>query len=330
MSSIGVKIAGTGSYLPEKVLTNHDLEAMVDTSDDWIRTRTGILERRIAEDGEPTSWLGAKAALKAIEAAAIRPEDIELIIVATITPDKRFPNTACYIQHQIGTANATCFSVEAACSGFVYILEIGASLIKTGAFRNALLVGAEKLSSVVNWEDRATCVLFGDGAGAAVLTACPPDENSYISSQLGSDGRYADILHIPGGGSAMPFSRKVLDDKLQYLEMSGQEVFKLAVNTMATAAVQTLTKGHVEIGDVRWLIPHQANTRILTSVGKRLGLPNERVFINLQRYGNTSGASIPIALDEVVSGGQVAPGDYILLVAFGGGLTWGANLILWQ
>lgn len=327
---IGVKIAGTGSYLPEKVLTNHDLEKMVETSDEWIRSRTGIRERRIAADDQPTSALGAAAARRALDSAGLAASDLDLIIVATITPDEIFPNTACFVQKEIGAVNATCFSVEAACSGFTYMMEIASALIRTGAHRNALIIGAEKLSSMVDWEDRTTCVLFGDGAGAAVLTAVEPAENAYICSTLGADGTYTDILHTPGGGSRLPFSAEVFEQKLHCLQMSGQEVFKLAVNNMANAARETLKKAAIRVDQVRWLIPHQANTRIINSVAKRLKVPLEKVFVNLEKYGNTSAASIPIALDELIRGGNVKEGDYLLFVAFGGGLTWGANLICWH
>jgi 3-oxoacyl-[acyl-carrier-protein] synthase III len=326
---IGVKIVGTGSYLPEKILTNRELEQMVDTTDEWIRTRTGIEKRHIAAESEPTSALGAAASLRALEAAGLEAGEIDLIIVATISPDKIFPNTGCFIQKRIGADRAACFSVEAACSGFVYIFAIGTAMIQTGIFRNALLIGAEKLSSIINWRDRSTCVLFGDGAGAVVLQACGAEEDTHICSKLGSDGNYTDILHIPGGGSHLPMSQTVLDENLQYLAMSGQEVFKLAVNTMVSAATDTLERSGLTIDEIRWLIPHQANTRIITSVARRLGLPEEKAFMNLSKYGNTSGATIPIALDEIVRGGLVSRGDYLLFVAFGGGLTWGANLIRW-
>ena len=329
MEEIGVRVVGTGSYLPERVLTNFDLEKMVDTTDEWIHTRTGIDERRLAAPDQPTSALAAAAASGALEAAGMTADEIDLLIVATITPDKQFPNTACFVQRELGASRAVCFSVEAACSGFVYIMEIAAAMIRSGPHRNALVIGAEKLSCIVNWEDRATCVLFGDGAGAAVLQACPPEDNAFVSSRLGSDGIYADILHVPGGGSQTPFSQEVLDGGLHYLEMSGQEVFKQAVTNMVAASREVLAAAGITIDKVRWLIPHQANTRIMGGVAKRLGIPEDRVVINLNRYGNTSAASIPIALDETVRAGLAAPGDYLLLVAFGGGLTWGASLIRW-
>ena len=325
----GIKIVGTGSYLPDKVITNHDLEEMVDTSDEWIRARTGIETRHIAAPDEPSSALGAAAALRALEAADMAPKDIDLIIVATITPDKIFPNTGCFVQKRIGASRATCFSVEAACSGFVYILAIGAAMIQTGIYKNALLIGAEKLSSFINWDDRATCVLFGDGAGAMIIKASDDEENSYIGSRMGSDGNYTDILHIPGGGTYAPFSQDVLNKNLQFLDMSGQEVFKLAVNSMVMAANQVLEQSGISIDLIKWLIPHQANTRIISSVAKRLDLSEERAYVNVNKYGNTSGATIPIALDELVRKDMIEKGDYLLLVAFGGGLTWGANLIRW-
>ncbi len=326
----GIKITGTGRYLPEKVLSNLDMEAMVDTSDEWIRTRTGIEKRHIAADDEPTSALGAAAAIEALAAANMHAADIELIIVATISPDKIFPNTACFVQKRIDAVNAVCFSVEAACSGFVYIMAIGAAMIKSGLFKNALLIGAEKLSSIINWNDRSTCVLFGDGAGAVVIEeAANDDENMHIYSKLGSDGNYSDILHVPGGGSCQPFSQTVLDEKLHFLAMSGHEVFKLAVNTMAAAAKETLEKSNISINDIRWLIPHQANTRIIAAIAKRLDIDEDKVYVNLANYGNTSGATVPIALDELVRAGLIKKGDYLLFVAFGGGLTWGANLIRW-
>ena len=326
---IGIKISGTGSYLPERILTNQDLARMVETSDEWIRSRTGIAERRIAADNEATSNLGAKAAERALEAAGLEATDLDLIIVATITPDKPFPNTACMVQRHIGASRAFCFSLEAACSGFVYMIEVASSLIRTGSAKHALIIGAEKLSTIINWEDRTTCVLFGDGAGAAILSATSPEENMLLASNLGADGTYADILHVPGGGTALPFSQYVLDHKLNYLQMSGPEVFKQAVNTMTSAASNVLADAGMTEADLTWFIPHQANARIISAVAKRLGMDESKAYCNLERYGNTSAASIPIALDEMVRGGKVAHGDLLLMVAFGGGLTWGANLLRW-
>ncbi len=330
MADFGVRIAGTGSYLPERVLTNDDLTEMVDTSDEWIRTRTGIRERRIAADDEPTSALAAAAGAEALAAAGVEAAAVDLIIVATITPDRPFPNTACFVQKELGAWNAVCFSLEAACSGFVYILDVGAAMLKQGPYRNALIIGAEKMSSMLDWQDRSTCVLFGDGAGAVLLERCPVEDCFYLGAQLGSDGRHTDLLHVPGGGSAMPLTAEVLARGDHYLHMAGPEIFRLAVTTMVGAARDILKQTGVAIDEVRWLIPHQANIRIINSVAKRLKLPPERVCVNVDRIGNSSAATIPVALDELVRGGRIAAGDYVVMVAFGGGLTWGANVIHWK
>lgn len=329
MQTYGVKILGTGSYAPEKVLTNADLEEFVDTTDEWIVTRTGIRERHVAADDQPTSALAEQAARQAMDMAGITANDIDLILVATITPDKCFPNTGCFLQQRLQATRAACFSIEAACSGFVYGLDVCSALLRTGRFKTALVVGSEKLSSIVNWNDRSTCVLFGDGAGAVILQAVPEEDDCYIASHLAADGNHSDILHIPAGGSSMPISREILDNEQQYMVMSGKEVFKLAVRAMASSGRNALAQAGMTHEQVRWCIPHQANTRIVAAVGKELGMPMDRVFVNLDKYGNTSAASIPLALDEVVRTGQVDHGDYLLLVAFGGGLTWGANLIRW-
>jgi len=330
MGHYGVAIAGTGAYGPSRVLTNHDLERMVDTSDEWIRTRTGIRERRIAADDEPTSALAYKAAQRALETSGADAEEVDLIIVATLSPDTLFPNTSCYVQHRLGAVNAACFSLEAACSGFLYGLNVGADMIRSGSVRNALIVAAEKLSAVVDWTDRSTCVLFGDGAGAVLLRRSPPDKDTLLAARLGADGAYTGLLTIPAGGTAMPLTQELLEQKMNCIKMSGREVFKLAVNAMVEASESTLEQAGVTIDQVRWLVPHQANTRIITAVGKRLGIDEDRVYTNLDRYGNTSAASIPIALDELVRRNGVAPGDYLLLTAFGGGLTWAAVVLQWQ
>jgi 3-oxoacyl-[acyl-carrier-protein] synthase-3 len=329
MSLYGVAIAGTGSYVPDRVLTNQDLEQMVDTTDEWIRTRTGIRERRIAADNQPTSVLAFEAAARALQAADMTVNDLDLIIVATISPDHQFPNTACYVQKQLRAENATCFSLEAACSGFVYSLQVGASLIRAGLYKNALIIGAEKLSSVVDWTDRNTCVLFGDGAGAMILSRTEPEKDALLASRLGSDGTYTDLLYVPAGGSAMPTTPETLKNRLGFLNMNGREVFKLAVNAMVNAANDVLAETGISADDIRWLVPHQANDRIIQAVGKRLNIENGRVFVNLDKYGNTSAATVPIAIDEIARGGQINPGEYLLMVAFGGGLTWGAALIRW-
>lgn len=329
MKQVGVTITATGSYLPEKVLTNHDLERIVDTSDDWVRTRTGIVERRIAADDEPTSALAAKAARAALDKAGMTPDDIDMIMVATLSPDTPFPNTACHVQRILGADQAACFSLEAACSGFVYGFEVASALVRNGVQRNILLIGAEKMSSILDWSDRSTCVLFGDGAGAAILSATDVESDCYLASELGADGRFSELLHIPAGGSALPLTNDLLNQNLHRLHMTGREVFKLAVNAMVGAADKALAEAGVSRHDIRWLVPHQANNRIITAVGKRLEIPEERVFVNLDRYGNTSAATIPICLDEIASGGKVESGDIILMVAFGGGLTWGAGVLRW-
>ena len=301
----------------------------MDTSDEWIRTRTGIEQRRIAAENEPTSVLGAKAAERALEAAGMKAEELDLIIVGTISPDKPFPNTACFVQHHIGATNAFCFGLEAACSGFIYSVEAAVGMIRSGACKTALVIGAEKLSSIINWQDRSTCVLFGDGAGAVILQAVPEEEDIFLQAKMGSNGCYTDILHIPGGGSSRPFSQDVLDENAYFLTMAGGEVFKLAVHNMVESAEAVLNTEGISVNDLSWLIPHQANNRIISSVARHLKIAEGKTFVNLQKYGNTSAATIPIALDELVRGGQIHSGDYILCVAFGDGLTWGPHLLRW-
>ncbi len=326
---MGIKILGTGSFTPEKILKNIDLEKMVDTTDEWIRTRTGIEERHIAEDNIPNSELSLQAAKNAIEMAKISPEEIDLIVLATITADKTFPSTACILQTKLGAKNAVCFDLGAACSGFLYALETASAMLQTNSrYKKVLIIGSEKMSSIVDWEDRNTCVLFGDGAGAMVL-AESDEENALLGSYLGSNGDYEEILQIPAGGSAMPFSQKVLDEKSFYLKMAGQEVFKLAVNSMVSSCKKVLEEAGVEASEIRWLIPHQANYRILKAVASRLKIKEDNVFMNVQKYGNTSAASIGIAFDEMVRQDKIKKGEYILLTAFGGGLTWGAILLRW-
>lgn len=324
-----VRIAGTGSYLPERILTNHDLERMVETSDDWIASRTGIRERRVAADGELTSHMAAKAAEKALEQAGLAAEDVDLIIVATITPDTITPATACYVQQHIGATRSVAFDVSAACSGFLYALEIARHSIGAGAFRNALIIGAEKLSAFVNWTDRNTCVLFGDGAGAAVLLPSENGHGKVLSSHLGTDGAQAELLNIPGGGSACPITSENVDQKLATLAMQGREVFKHAVNAMRRAAETSIEKAGLTIADIDLVIPHQANLRIIDAISDRLGVTKEQVFVNLEKYGNTSAAAVAIALDEANRTGAVKAGDRILLVAFGAGLTWASAVIEW-
>uniref|UniRef100_C6E342 Beta-ketoacyl-[acyl-carrier-protein] synthase III n=1 Tax=Geobacter sp. (strain M21) TaxID=443144 RepID=C6E342_GEOSM len=322
------KITGTGSAVPQKVLTNFDLEKMVDTSDEWIVARTGIRERRIASEGEYTSTFAALAAQRALEAAGVAPEELDLIVVGTLTPDFPFPATACIVQQIIKAPNAFCFDLSAACSGFIYALATAEKYILSGQVKKALVIGAEVLSRIVDWTDRNTCLLFGDGAGAVVLEAVE-GENGILSTHMHSDGNYWEILYQKGAGSRNPATQKNLDDRLVYLTMQGNEVFKLAVRAMGEVAQEALAANGLTPDDVSLFIPHQANQRIVDSIGKRLGITGERVFVNLDRYGNTSAASIPIALDEAVRAGRLKEGDILLLDAFGGGLTWGASLIRW-
>ena len=325
----GVTIAGTGSYLPEKILTNDDLSEFVETSDEWIVTRTGIKERRIAAEGENTSHLGAKAAEKALEQSGIAAEEIELIIVATITPDTLTPATACYVQEQLGAKNAVAFDVSAACSGFLYAMKIAKQMIENGAHQNALIIGAEKLSAFVDWTDRATCVLFGDGAGAAVLRKSEEGEGRIIATDIGTDGKQTGILNIPGGGSACPTTPENAGESLATFAMSGREVFKHAVTRMKNSANSVIERAGLQPEDIALVIPHQANLRIIDAIADRLAVPNDRVFVNLHKYGNTSAAAIAIALDEAHRQGAMKRGDKIVMVAFGAGLTWAAATIEW-
>ncbi|MDI6743886.1 MAG: beta-ketoacyl-ACP synthase III [Thermodesulfovibrionales bacterium] len=322
------KIIATGSYAPERVLTNFDLEKMVDTSDEWIRERSGIRERRIASEKEAASDLAYEAAKAAFKRTDIKPKDIELIIVATVTGDMPTPATACHLQHKLGIKKAAAFDVNAACSGFLYGLSIADSFIKSGAYKRILLVGTEVLSRFTDWEDRTTCVLFGDGAGAAILEAT--DENrGIVSAHIRSDGALWELLHMPGGGSINPPSKESLKKKMHYLKMKGNEIFKVAVRTLENLASRTLVENKLKPSQLSLLIPHQANLRIIQATAERLNIPMEKVFVNIDKYGNTSAASIPIALDEAVRQGRVRDGDYVLLEAFGGGLTWASVLIKW-
>jgi 3-oxoacyl-[acyl-carrier-protein] synthase-3 len=321
-------ITGVGSYVPEKILTNFDLEKMVETSDDWITTRTGIKERRIAAPGEYTSDLAVKAALSAMEMAGVTADQIDLIVVASITPDMPFPNTACLVQQKLGARRVPAFDIEAACSGFLYALEVGQNFIMARTFETVLVIGAEKLSSITNWKDRNTCVLFGDGAGAAILQN-RADSHGLLTTALGADGGKAELLSMPGGGSRCPATVKTVQDGLHFLRMDGKETFKNAVQAMCSAATEVLGRCEIDITKIKCVIPHQANQRIIDAVGERLGARPEQLFVNLHKYGNTSAASVAIALDEAVRSGRVVRGDLILVVAFGAGLTWGAAIIEW-
>ncbi|KPK41722.1 MAG: 3-oxoacyl-ACP synthase [Omnitrophica WOR_2 bacterium SM23_29] len=322
-----IGIIGLGSYLPKKVLTNSDLEKMVDTSDEWIRTRTGISERRIAEAGEATSDLAVHAARQALKDAKLAPEDVELIIVATISPDMQFPATSCLVQVSLGANNAACFDINAACSGFIHGIIIAQQFIANGSYNNALVIGAELLSHFIDWKDRSTCVLFGDGAGAAVIA--PVKSGGIISSYIGADGTKSDLLKVPAGGSRMPATHKTVSEGLHYLKMEGNEVFKHAVRVMADAAKQALHKAGLTCKDVNCLIPHQANIRIIEAAARRAGLSMDKVYVNVDRYGNMSAASTIVALCEAVNEGRIKKGDIIVLVAFGSGFVWGSCVIKW-
>jgi len=321
-------ISGVGSYVPAKVLTNADLARMIETTDEWITTRTGIKERRIAAKNEFTSDLATQAALRAMRRAGVTADQVDLIIVATATPDMPFPSTACLVQRKIGAHRAAAFDLEAACSGFVYALEIGQQFIMSRTYDTVLIIGAEKLSTIVDWKDRNTCVLFGDGAGAAVLQN-RPNSHGLLTAVMGADGRKADLLFMAGGGSRCPASAESVAARMHYLRMDGKETFKNAVQAMQTAAEEALRRCEIDISRIKCIIPHQANLRIIEAVGERLGARPEQLFVNVQKYGNTSAASVAIALDEAVSSGQIQRGDLILLVVFGAGLTWGAAVIEW-
>ena len=326
--SRSASILSTGAYLPSRVLTNADLEKMVETSDEWILSRTGIRERRIAADDEFTSDMGAAAARQALELGGINPLDIDLIIVATCTPDTTFPSTACHIQHKIGATRAAAFDIQAACSGFLYALVTANQFISSGVYQTILVIGAEKLSSIVNWEDRNTCVLFGDGAGAVILQH-RPGARGLVGFDLGADGGQAEILSIPASGCRVPITTAVLDQRLQFLQMSGKEVFKCAVNAMNRSAETCLEKAGCKPEQIRWFIPHQANQRIVDAVRTRMNVSLDRFIINLDRYGNTSAACMPIALHESSMSGKFSRGDLLLMVSFGGGLTWASTVLEW-
>ena len=321
-------IAGVGSYVPDRILSNADLEKIVDTTDEWITTRTGIKERRMAAPGQFTSDLGAEAAQRAMKKAGVTADQIDLIIVATITPDMPFPATACLVQKKLGAKKAAAFDLEAACSGFIYALEIGQQFIMSRTYDTVLVIGAEKLSSITNWKDRNTCVLFGDGAGAAILQS-RPGAHGLLTAVMGANGDNADLLFMPGGGSRCPATVESVNSHMHYLRMEGKETFKCAVQAMQGAAEEALRRCELDISRIKCVIPHQANRRIIDAVGERLGAKPEQIFANLHKYGNTSAASVAIALDEAVESGRVQRGDLILLVVFGAGLTWGAAVIEW-
>lgn len=322
-----VSIIGTGSYVPEKVLTNKDLESIVDTTDEWIFSRTGMRERHIAAADQAASDLGAEAAKKALADAGISAEELDLIIVATLSPDMFFPSTACFVQEKIGAKNAYCYDLGAACSGFLYAMDTARAQIACGAVQTILVIGTEKMSTFLDWEDRSTCILFGDGAGAAVLQA-GGEGRGVMQSVMGSDGSLAHLLSTPGGGSRNPISHEMIDQKQHFLKMEGRDVFKHAVTRMTEAVVQALEKNGISADDVNCFIPHQANVRIIDAISKRLGVA-DRMFINVDKYANTSSAALAIALDEAARSGAVTKGDLVVLTVFGGGFTWGANILEW-
>ena len=326
ISDPGVTVSGVGAFLPEKRLTNADLEKMVDTSDAWILERTGVKERRIAPPEMATSDMATHAALQALDMAGLDPGELELIIVGTITPDMPFPSTACLVQRNLKASKAAAFDVSAACTGFIYGFATATSMIRAGAYRNALVIGADTLSRITDWNDRATCVLFGDGAGAVVLQRADHrgDGSGVLGFELGADGTGWDLLMLPAGGSSNPASVQTVEDRLHYIKMNGNQVFRFAVKAMGTAAAGCLKRCGLTYADVNLFIPHQANYRIIESAAQRLGIPMEKVAVNIDRYGNMSSASIPVALDECIREGRVSHGDVVLMVAFGSGLTWGA------
>jgi 3-oxoacyl-[acyl-carrier-protein] synthase-3 len=324
----GARIAGTGSYVPPRVLTNQDLERIVETSDEWIVSRTGIKERHLVEKGVASSDLAAEAARKALAEAGVSPEEVQLQIVGTVTPDRIFPSASCSLQEKLGTANAAAFDLSAACSGFIYGLSVASGLIGIGAMDRILVVGVETLSKLTDWEDRNTCVLFGDGAGAAVMTPCDPG-TGVLATSLGSDGSLGCLLELPAGGSLNPATQETVDKRMHFIRMKGNDVFKNAVRAMESVTRDALEKAGVRPEELALLIPHQANLRIIEATANRLGVSMDRVFVNVHKYGNTSAASVPLALDEARKEGRIKDGDLIGLVAFGAGFTWGAAVIRW-
>ena len=323
-------VKGTGAYVPEKVITNDEIAKLVDTSDEWIFERSGIRRRHISEN-ESASDMAVKSAKMALENANISAEKIDLVIVTTVTPDMMFPSTACLLQAKLGIRNnIPCFDLEAACTGFIYGMEVATSMMQSGKYKNALVVSSERLSTIINWQDRSTCFLFGDGSGAAVLSYSDEEGVGIIGNVLGADGANTAVLKLPAGGSLLPTSEQTVADKLHYLQMDGKEIFKNAVKIMQEKALDVLELCDVKPEQISLLIPHQANIRIIDSVVKRLKISKDEVYVNIEEYGNTSSASIPIALHEALQEGRIKSGDYVLLVAFGAGLTWGATLIKWH
>ncbi|OMD72151.1 3-oxoacyl-ACP synthase [Paenibacillus odorifer] len=323
-----VGIIGTGKYVPEKILTNSDLEKIVETNDEWIVSRTGIRERHIAAPHEATSDLAYEAALKALDSAGMKTEDLDLIIIATVTPDSSFPSTACILQDKLGAKGAAAFDLSAACSGFVYSLATAVGFIQNGMYNNALIIGADTLSRITDYTDRNTCVLFGDGAGAVIIGEVP-EGRGFQSFDLGAEGSGGNLLKLEAGGSRLPASQQTVEDKKHFIYMNGREVFKFAVRVMGSATERVLTKAGLGKEDIDLFVPHQANIRIIQSAMQRLDLPPEKCVINVDKYANTSAASIPLALVEAAEEGRMKEGDTVLMVGFGGGLTWGASVLIW-
>lgn len=324
---IGIALRGTGSCLPARVLPNAEFARTLDTSDEWIQTRTGIRERRIAGPGETTATMGLTAARQALEMADLSPQDLDLIICATVTPEMMFPSTACFIQAGLGCRPVAAFDLLAACSGFVYGLAVGSQFVRTGAYRNVLVVGAETLSRIVDYSDRGSCILFGDGAGAAVLSATREPGRGLRYFRLYADGHNYELLHLPGGGSRYPASVQTVTDGLHFMKINGREVYKFAVTRMQELIQEAMSDCRLTVDDIAMVIPHQVNQRIIDSAVRHMNFPPEKVMGNLERYGNTSAASVPIALNEAVRAGRLGPGDTVLLVAFGGGFTWASAVV---
>lgn len=321
-------ILGVGSFVPEQVIDNFYFEKIMDTSDEWIKTRTGISERRMVNKDETTSDLSTKAALNAIKCANLKPQDIDLIIVATATPDMVFPSTACLVQENIGAINAAAFDISVACSGFIYAMTIAKQFVENKTYKKVLVIGAETLSKVLDYEDRTTAILFGDGAGAVVIGEVL--EGGILSTYLGSDGKGKDFLNIPAGGSKLPASKETVENRLHTIKMAGNDVYKFAVRIMSEASLKALEMADLNTDSIDYLIPHQANIRIIEASAKRLKLNMDKVYVNLDKYGNMSAASIPVALDEAFRKGKIHKGDNVVLVGFGGGLTWGSSVINWS
>ncbi|MFQ5964381.1 MAG: beta-ketoacyl-ACP synthase III [Candidatus Scalinduaceae bacterium] len=321
-------ITGIGSFLPKKILTNDDLTKMLDTSDEWISKRTGIKERRIVEDGTATSDLAIEASLRALDDAKVLPSEIDLIITSTITPDCLFPSTSCFIQEKIGAHNSGAFDVLAACAGFIYALSIAKNFINSGSVKTVLVVGAECLSKITDYSDKSTSILFGDGAGAAVVQRSN-GKREIITTLLGADGRQAELLMLPAGGSRLPASHETIESRSHYIQLKGKEVFKFTVNNMVDVVKKTIYENNMKIDDIDLIIPHQSNIRIIEAAMEKLNLPMEKAYVNIDKYGNTSSASIPIAIDEIEKVKMLKPGDNVILVAFGGGLTWSSSIIKW-